>query len=233
MKKHLLIGNGFDIQFGGRAFTSQFIIQRIKYRAQMGIYDSLFEKTISGQEIVAIVEGFVTEANSLMSGKYDQYIQDAETKNAVNDFKKRYTQKIEEPHEIMIEDWLLLVHVFFLKNQDLEKDHIGATIAFKRVLLDVIYNEGKIQKIITSLKKKTKKSLRKYLSGFDSIFTTNYDHNIEDLVSDIVPVFHLHGSFDVLTESENPEYAVGYFRTQNGATVYQEELKHCYCNALR
>ena len=33
MKKRLLIGNGFDIQFGGRAFTSQFIIQRIKYRA--------------------------------------------------------------------------------------------------------------------------------------------------------------------------------------------------------
>ena len=65
------------------------------------------------------------------------------------------------------------------------------------------------------------KSLRKYLSGFDSIFTTNYDHNIENLVSGIVPVFHLHGSFDVLTESENPEYAVGYFRTQNGATVYQ------------
>ena len=55
----------------------------------MGIYDSLFEKTISGQEIVAIVEGFVTEANSLMRGKYDQYIQDVETKNAVNDFKKR------------------------------------------------------------------------------------------------------------------------------------------------
>ena len=77
MKKHLLIGNGFDIQFGGRAFTSQLIIQRIKYRAQMGIYASLFEKTISGQEIVAIVEGFVTVANSLMSGKYDQYIQDA------------------------------------------------------------------------------------------------------------------------------------------------------------
>ena len=121
----------------------------------------------------------------------------------------------------MIEDWLLFVHVFFLKNQDLEKDCIGATIAFKRVLLDVIYNDGKIQKIITSLEKKTKKSLRKYLSGFDSIFTTNYYHNIENLVSGIVPVFHLHGSFDVLTESENPEYAVGYFRTQNGATVYQ------------
>ena len=74
MKKHLLIGNGFDIQFGGRAFTSQFIIQRIKYRAQMGIYDSLFEKTISGQEIVAIIERFVTETNSLMSGKYEDSV---------------------------------------------------------------------------------------------------------------------------------------------------------------
>ncbi len=48
MKKHLLIGNGFDIQFGGPAFTSRFIIQRIKYGAQMGVYDSLFENTISG-----------------------------------------------------------------------------------------------------------------------------------------------------------------------------------------
>lgn len=47
--------------------------------------------------------------------------------------------------------------MFFLKNQDLEKDRIGATIAFKRILLDVIYNEGKIQGIISSLEKKTKK----------------------------------------------------------------------------
>ena len=211
MKKHLLIGNGFDIQFGGRAYTSQFIIQRIKYRAQMGIYDSLFEEIISGQEIVAIVEGLVTEANNLIFGEYDQYIQDDATKNAVNDFKRRYTKKIQKLHDIMLEDWLLLVHVFFLKNRDLEKDHIGTTEAFKRILLDIIYNDGKIQEIIPSLEKKTRKSIKRYLSGFDSIFTTNYDHNIESLVSDSISVFHLHGNFDVLSESENPEYAWDIF----------------------
>ncbi len=232
MRKYLLIGNGFDIQFGGRAYTSRFIVQRIKYRAQMGVYDSLFEGTISGQEIVAIVNGFVTEANRLLEGKYDQYIQDDETKVAVNDFKKRYTQNIQEPYDIMIEDWLLIVHVFFLKNQDLEKDRVGATVAFKRILLDAIYNDGKIQRIIPSLEKQTRKALKRYLCNFDSIFTVNYDHNIESLVSDIIPVFHLHGNFDVLSESENPEYAMGYLRTQNGTTVYQEGLKHCYCNAL-
>ncbi len=40
----------------------------------MRVYDSLFEKTISGQEIVAIVEKFVTETNSLMSGKYEDSV---------------------------------------------------------------------------------------------------------------------------------------------------------------
>lgn len=30
--QHLLLGNGIDIQFGGPAYTSRYIIKRIKYK---------------------------------------------------------------------------------------------------------------------------------------------------------------------------------------------------------
>jgi len=36
----------------------------------------------------------------------------------------------------------------------------------------------------------------------------------------------------VLTESENPEYALGYVKNAEGSTVYTEEMRHCFCNAL-
>lgn len=34
--KYLLLGNGINIQFGGRAYTSEFMMKRIKYRAELG-----------------------------------------------------------------------------------------------------------------------------------------------------------------------------------------------------
>lgn len=36
--KNLLLGNGINIQFGGVAYTSSFIIKRMKYKSLMSEY---------------------------------------------------------------------------------------------------------------------------------------------------------------------------------------------------
>ena len=47
----------------------------------------------------------------------------------------------------MLEDWFLLIHMFFLKNDDLVKNKTSAIQGFERLILDAIYNGGKIQEL--------------------------------------------------------------------------------------
>ena len=50
-KKSVLLGNGINIQFGGKAYSNRFILSRIVFNALCDKYDSLFEGTLSGKEI--------------------------------------------------------------------------------------------------------------------------------------------------------------------------------------
>ena len=94
------------------------------------------------------------------------------------------------------------------------------------MLLDAIYNDGLVQELYKFMKKPVKK----FLFQFDSIFTLNYDNNIEALTKKTV--YHLHGDFSELADSENEKTVSGYIRKSDNTTVYQEGLQHCYCNAL-
>lgn len=223
---NLLLGNGIDIQFGGVACTSRYIIKRIKYKALQDGYDKLFGYELTSKELLAILDGFVFETNSIISGDYDVYAVDDDTIQALEDFKDRYTEAVNKPDDIMLEDWLFIVHMFFLKNIDLEENRVSAVQGFERLLLDAIYNDGLVQKIHTQMNRQVKKFLRQY----DNIFTLNYDNNIEVLTGK--KVYHLHGDFSVLADSENENCAIGYLRHRQGETVFQEEYSHCYCNAL-
>ncbi|MCZ9313285.1 MAG: hypothetical protein O0V67_07890 [Methanocorpusculum sp.] len=223
---NLLLGNGIDIQFGGLACTSSFIIKRIKYRALLDSYAELFGYQLSSDNIVKLLEGFVCEANSIIHGEYDSFVHDADTQEALDDFKNRYKDDMKTPDEIMLEDWLFIVHMFFLKNDDLEENRNSAVQGFERLLLDAIYNDGLVQDIHKNMPKSVKKYLRKY----DAIFTLNYDNNVEFLIGK--EVYHLHGDFSELADSENNGTVNGFLRMQTGQTVYQDNMKHCYCNAL-
>ena len=222
----MLLGNGIDIQFGGMACTSSYIIKRIKYRALMDSYAELFNYQISADEIVRLMNDFVSETNKIIHGEYDDYATDVDTKEALHDFKCRYIEEVTKPDEIMMEDWLFIVHMFFLKNVDFEDNRLAAVQGFESLLLDAIYNDGLLQEIHTKIPKSVKRFLQKY----DRIFTLNYDNNIEVVTGK--PVYHLHGDFSVLADSENKDTVIGYIRCQNGETVYQEDMRHCFCNAL-
>lgn len=226
--KNILLGNGINIQFGGKAYTSNFIMKRIKYRAVLESYNQLFGNEFSSKEIVSLLNNFVGEANFILKGEYDSYIDDDLTAEAVLDFKKRYNSGIVNSYDIMLEDWFLVVHMFFLKNIDLNENRISAIQGFEQLILDAIYNGGHIQEI--HKKMVANKKVRRYFQSFDNIFTLNYDNNLEKITSN--PVYHLHGDFNVLSNSENIENVLGYIRNEDGETVFFDEMKHCFCNAL-
>ncbi|MGN0466815.1 MAG: hypothetical protein ACI4F9_10795 [Lachnospiraceae bacterium] len=224
--KTVLIGNGFNIQFSGGTYTSELILQRMKARARTGVYDTLFENTISGTEIISVLDGLVNEANCIIEGEFDEFISDKEEKKAIDDFKDRYKTSLKKPEEIMMEDWFLVTYLHSKKFADDEQTQIRIKVAFQRMFLDAIYNEGLIQELYKVMGKTTKK----YLQSFDNIFTVNYDNNIERLTNH--KVYHLHGSFQELQPSENEEYVLGYMSRQKNKSTIVRGFEHCYCNAL-
>lgn len=223
--KSVLVGNGVNIQFSGRTYTSDFIMRRVKFMGKLGMSDELLDYKMSGDNIVLMLKNFVDIANDIIDNKYEQYADD-NVQYALDDFKRRYTRKVKELHEIMLEDWFFLMHMFFLKNKDLSDQADAAKQGFERLILDAIYNEGEIQKLYKNMGK----SVRRYFNSFDNIFTLNYDNNIENLTHK--KVYHLHGDFSALHASQNEKYVEGYIRTQKNNLSIIKGKEHCFCNAL-
>lgn len=226
--KSLLLGNGINIQFGGKAYSNRFIMERIRFRAKLDGYLELFDNTLAGGEIVGLLDGFVDIANGIRNGEYDKFAHDADISAALTDFKRRYANKITVSYEIMLEDWFFLIRMFFLKNDDLRENMEGAIQGFERLVLDAIYNDGKIQKLYLNVSKS--KKVRQFFKSYDNIFTLNYDNNIEMLTKQ--RVFHLHGDFSVLANSEDPMHVQGYIRSQKNDLAIVYGMEHCFCNAL-
>lgn len=126
----------------------------------------------------------------------------------------------------MIEDWFFILHMFFLINPDLTDDIDSAKQGFSQLILDSIYNYAEIQKLYLKMPNKVKK----FFKNFENIFTLNYDNNLERLTRK--PVYHLHGDFSVLADSENINNVTGFIREKESKRVVIKGLEHCYCNAL-
>lgn len=223
--KSILVGNGINVQFGGKAYTSDFIMKRIKYKTKLSRYDILFDGTLNKKEILWILNGFVIITNDILDNKYDDCVCDEELLDALNDFKRRY-KKINSPHELMLEDWFFVLHIFFLKNNDISNNLMASKQGFERLILDGIYNGSKIQEIYKNIPEKVKI----FFSDFDNIFTLNYDNNLENLTGK--KVYHLHGDFSILSNSENLENVLGFIRKTSNSRVIIEGMEHCFCNAL-
>lgn len=156
--KSVLLGNGINIQFGGKAYSNYFIMERIRNQSKEDSYLKLFDNIVTLSDIIAILDGFVEVANDIRKGNYDQYVDDDENmKEAIANFKHRYNTHVCASYEIMLEDWFLLIQMFFLKNIDLEENKIAAIQGFERLVLDAIYNGGKIQELHFKMPKQMKR----------------------------------------------------------------------------
>lgn len=223
--KSLLVGNGININFGGKAYSNQFIIKRIIFNARAGKYDPLFNGKMSGEQIEETFLNLAEWANAISRGECDSVVTDEELP-LLEDFKKRYSKKVEHYYDVGLEDWLFILHIVFLKNADLKNIWGPVKFSFEQMMLDAIYNDGDIQKVYLSMGKPVKR----WFEQFDKIFTLNYDNNVETLIKK--PIFHLHGDYRTKANSENPNTILGYQRTEAHQTVVVPGFEHCYCNAL-
>lgn len=223
--KSILIGNGVNIQFGGAAYSNNFILKRIIFNALANRYDTLFANKIKGEKVKSIFRGFINTANGIIKGDYDN-LESLDDQKMIKAFKKRYTTNIQKYYEIMLEDWFFLIRLYFISNNDIEHQWKSVKQGFESLILDAIYNDGEILKIHHEMGKKVKR----FFKSFDNIFTLNYDDNIEMLTNK--EVFHLHGDYSILADSENPRTIEGNLRYQSGQTVVLDNFEHCFCNAL-
>lgn len=225
--KSILVGNGINIQFANAAYSSEFIIKRAYFNSLQGKYDSLFNNEILGKDVANIIKSFIFIGNNILDDKFS-YVEEPMLKEAIEDFKDRYRhiKSFTKYSHIMLEDWFLLIKLFFIENTDVEEQWLSAKQGFEQIFLDAIYNDGYIENIHT----KMTKDIAKYLKSFDCIFSLNYDSNIETLINK--EVFHLHGCYNNLSDGENKDTVLGYMRFINGEQVLQEHIKHCFCNAL-
>ena len=226
--KHLLVGNGINIQFDNKNYTSQQIMLRIlkncdqdDFPAHVIIQPSYLLKNYFGQLFL--------EAREVIIGNYDKYATCTAEREAIIAFRDQYDSKISSLRitDIGLEDYYLIHDLFSHKMSIHNPEQFNIREAMKLAYFYAIYNDGSINSLYTLYPEK----FINYLKGFDSIYTTNYDSNIESATSNII--YHIHGQFDKVADIYNPDS----FRNQLPDMPIKDfeiddRYPYLYCNAL-
>lgn len=190
----IIIGNGINIQFGGSDYRNEAIVKRALHKIETGDFCA----EVYTSEIGEWLKYLFSEFHRFIKSDYDQFTVASDEKQELESFKNRYNSK-SQIHEIGFEDFFLMNELCCRKNKIVNPQRFDIQELLKRLFLDSIYNNGKIKDIHKSYPKK----FIEYILLFDSIFTTNYDRNIE--VSTKKNVHYLHGAFHVLDDLYNPD----------------------------
>ncbi|MEP1939489.1 MAG: hypothetical protein ABJK11_08005 [Balneola sp.] len=220
----ILLGNGINIQFGGKQYFNSNIIKR----AINNILTEQFDRYDYPQEILQWVYLLNEVFSDILKGEFDKYAYLSFEKDSLNDLKKRYNRGYKyEVYEIGLEDYFLIHDLFCSKNKIHNPESFEIRESLKRLFADSIFNSGSIQHIYKNFPEEFKSFLLKH----DQIFTTNYDLNLDQVVND--RVIHLHGNFTELSEV----YNVNSFRNQISDTPAKdfkitESNRHLYSNII-
>ncbi|WP_438348000.1 hypothetical protein ACP8HI_20430 [Paenibacillus sp. FA6] len=195
--KNILIGNGITIQFGGSDYLNSNILKRVVNN----IKEESFPKEIYPMELEQWIQYLFSQLNNILDGVYDLYVVTESDNMALSDFKQRYKSRnwYTTFHSLGFEDYFFIHNLVCIKNGVVNPEKYNTREALRVSLLDSIYNSGKINMI----HKKYPLELRDYFQGYNNIFTTNYDNNIE-VFSDR-EVNYLHGAFHILDDVYNPD----------------------------
>jgi hypothetical protein len=192
--KNILFGNGLNINFSGSEYTNKSII----IRALTNIKTHRNPVEAYTKEVGDWLGLLFNEYAKTMDGCNDQYCYTNYEKKALNEFKQKYRYcKSVKIYDIGFEDYFLLHDIFCYKNEIVNPDRFMFREVLKRMFLDSIYFNGKIN----NLHSKYSKSFIQYIQSFDNIFTTNYDRNIE--LATGRDVNYLHGAFHIVDDVYN------------------------------
>lgn len=228
--KNIIVGNGINIEFGGARYLNSGIINRLLNNLVTKDYSDIFAQKITGEELLVVFNGLHNDLIDILNGKHNDYCKTAEEKSTLERIKKQY-HKNSNISDIGMEDYFFILMLFHYRYND-PIEMVQATFdGLCYLFLDAIYDEGQIQKIHELVNASTKENLHHLFNQFDTIFTVNYDCNVEMIAEK--PVYYLHGDFNTLHDQYNPGSLLGrmYFErcAQNPVT---EKTKHIYCNGI-
>jgi len=228
--KSILVGNGINIEFGGTEYTNSAIINRLISNLKTKDYSHVFAKTITNSELLDLIYGLHGELKKILKGKYDSYCKTPEEKYTLQRIKNHYTVST-SISGIGMEDYFFILRVFHNRYDD-PVDLMRSTFhGMCWLLLDAIYNEGKIQNIYKTIEESRIDGLRRLFKEFDNIFTVNYDCNVEMILGRTV--HYLHGDFNTLSDQYNEDTYMGRLMKERGVNnPVTEKERHIYCNGI-
>lgn len=226
--RNLLTGNGINIQFDKTNYTPQQIVLRILKNCDCDDFPSHI--IIDSPYLLKKYLGqLFLEAREILEDNYDIYAFGTDEKNSLNSFKKRYKKNILTLRmtDICFEDYYLIHDLICHKNNIQNPNKFCAREAMRIAYLYAIYNDGKLNQLYLNYSQ----NFITYLSGFDKIFTTNYDSNIESALGK--QIYHVHGQFD----KKSAVYDASSFRNQLPDAPIKdydidEKYYYLYSNAL-
>lgn len=184
MERNLLVGNGINIQFGGKdVYSSYATMSRVVENIKSGRYTGLTEDSLSIEEQLGLLEGLVNIINQIKRNKLRGCADGLFMMMELDRIFRTYPEN-SEVLSVFLEDYFLAFEIFnnIFKEEDGEEQRekyrkIGFDF-LRYMIIDGIYNSGKINDVYNNFHQ----GLKNYLTRFDNIFTTNYDYNLESII---------------------------------------------------
>ena len=224
--KNLLVGNGVNIQFDRNNYTSREIVYRIlknfdreDWPSHVIGFPAYLLKCYLGVLYLIVYDA--------IDGKYDRFAFGSLAKS-LDSFKAQYRnmQETLKMTDIGFEDYYLLHELFCHDHKWGNEKRYHIKKAMTMMYLYAIFNDGKLNELYKMYQRK----FVAYLKNFDSIFTTNYDNNVDSVVD--IQVYHIHGQFDKLAA----EYDENFFQVQLSDSVKKSivdsKYYYLYSNAI-
>ena len=226
MKRYLLVGNGINIQHGGYGFSNSSII----LRTLNCFKDPNFPKHIITDDPIeakCYIGYLFLEIPRIIRGGYDRYASTTE-RDSLKEFKNKYKDKRTlKITDVGFEDYYLIHDLLCHRIGIINPERYMVREAIKCCFLNAIYDNGRVN----TLSDKYSTELIAWLQGFDAIFTTNYDTNIEMATG--ILVFHLHGDFVARRAVYDPDSFRNLLSDHPYAdSVIDEDYAHLYSTAL-
>jgi len=228
--KSILFGNGINIELGGFDYTNSSIMKRLFENIKVKNYSAiLFNNRIENEDIELIIPTMQKELSRMINGEYDGTFK-GHNNEILNNIKKRYTTQTEY-FNIGLEDLLGIFYLYKTANGEQVKAIKKLNDGLCWMILDAIYNNGRIQNITANILPKYLSFLREKFSDYDMVFSVNFDRTVEAVTQKKVQ--YLHGCFDILHEQYNPNTLIGHcWHLQGHQNPVNDGNRHMYCNAL-
>ena len=109
--KNILVGNGINIEFGGKDYCNSGIIKRLLSNLNTKNYSDIFANKVTNQELTQVIYGLHKELRNVLKGKYDCFCNSDDERFTLERIKQQYTFRT-SMFDIGMEDYFFILKVY-------------------------------------------------------------------------------------------------------------------------